>query len=97
MTETTTPEPTSGSAQDAASVEPKAKSSGTPIALWALYVLGLVAATVLVASLLFVAFAYAVTGNGGTGVDVSVPALVIWLGLVIAAGGTFAWRRWGGR
>ena len=60
-----------------------------------LYVLGLIAATVFVASLLFLAVAYATSGGGSFGVNVSVRAFAIWLGLIIAAGGTFVWRRWG--
>ena len=71
------------------------RSGGRPIAVWIVYVLGIVAATVLAASLLFVVVAYATTGSGGFGLDVSVPALVVWLGIVIAAGGTWVWRRFG--
>ena len=66
---------------------------GTPIGVWVLYVLGLVAATVLVASLAFVGLAYATSGSGEVGLHVSLPALLLWLCLVLAASTTFLWRR----
>jgi hypothetical protein len=69
--------------------------AGTPILVWILYVLGILAATVLVASLVFVGFAYATSGSGAVGLNVSVPALLLWLCLVLASGATFLWRRSG--
>jgi hypothetical protein len=71
--------------------------TGTRIAIWVLYVLGLLAAFVFVASAAFVAIAYATTGDGGFGLDVSLPALVVWAALLIAAAGTWLWRRSQGR
>jgi hypothetical protein len=68
---------------------------GTPVAVWIVYVLGILAGAILVASLLFVTFAWTVGGGSGFGVNVSTSALVVWLALGIAAGATFAWRRWG--
>ena len=82
-----------GSSAAEARTSTTTRSGGTPIAVWVVYVLGIVAATVLAASLLFVVVAYATTGSGGFGLDVSVPPLVVWL--VIAAGGTWVWRRFG--
>jgi hypothetical protein len=102
MTETTpeTPETPAEEPVEAAAApkqEPKAKSQvGTPVWVWAVYVLGGLAATVFAGSLAFVAIGYLTEGSGGAGVDVSIPALVVWLALAIAAAGTFAWRRWGG-
>jgi len=84
-----------GSSAAEARTSTTTRSGGTPIAVRVVYVLGIVAATVLAASLLFVVVAYATTGSGGFGLDVSVPALVVWLGIVIAAGGTWVWRRFG--
>jgi hypothetical protein len=67
----------------------------TPVGVWVLYALGILAATVFAASLLFIAIAYAVSGSSGVGLDISLPALVVWLALIVAAGGTFLWRRRG--
>jgi len=68
---------------------------GTPVGVWIVYVLGLLGAVVFAASLLFVALAYATSGGGGTGINVSMPALVLWLAVTVAAAGTFLWRRYG--
>jgi hypothetical protein len=87
--------PQESDAVAAPSVEPTTAPSGTPIAVMLLYVLGLIAATVLFGSLVFVGLAYAASGGGGFGVNVSVRAFVIWIGLIVAAGGTYVWRRWG--
>jgi predicted lipid-binding transport protein (Tim44 family) len=101
VSETTTPQTPPEEPAKAASVpkpEPKPEApSGTPVWVWAVYVLGGLAATVFAGSLAFVAVGYATEGSGGAGVDISIPALVVWLALVIAAAGTFAWRRWGGQ
>jgi hypothetical protein len=75
-------------APEAASVR-----AGTPIAVWALYVLGLFAAALCAVSGAFVALAYFTTDGGGFGLDISLPALVVWTGLLVAAGGTWIWRR----
>jgi hypothetical protein len=73
---------------------PKA-TTGTPIWVWVVYGLGSLAGFIFVLSLVFVAVAYATNGGGGSGINVSVPAFAVWLGLVIAALGTFVWRRYG--
>ena len=95
MTETTATESAPPEAnQETVFEETKSASVGTPVALWILYVLGILATVVLAASLVFVVLAYLTSGGGGGfGLDVSTPALVLWLGLAIAAGGTFVWRR----
>ena len=82
-------------------VEPEAKSAptqpaetGTPGWVLLVYALGGLAAIVFAASLAFVVLAH--VGNGG-GVDVSVPSLVVWLALALAAVVTFVRRRSGRR
>jgi hypothetical protein len=98
VTEATTPEtPPEELAEAGAAPKPKpAPQAGTPAWIWVVYTLGALAATVFAGSIAFVAFASLTGGNGGTGIDVSIPALVVWLALAIAAAGTFARRRWGG-
>jgi hypothetical protein len=98
VTDTTAAE-TSPESQD--DVQPSAapaqvaSAEGTSTGIWILYALGILAALVLAGSLVVVAIESA--GSGGNGVDlhVSTLALAIWLALIIAAGGTFVWRRWG--
>ena len=68
---------------------------GRPVWVWAVYGLGVLAGSIFVLSLGFVAFAYATEGDGGAGVNISIRAFVLWLFLVIAALGLFVWRRWG--
>jgi hypothetical protein len=97
VTETTTPEPPLEEPAEAATAsKPTPPQAGTPAWVWVVYILGALAATVFAGSIAFVAIASLTGGNGGAGVDVSIPALVVWLALAIAAVGTFAWRRWGG-
>jgi hypothetical protein len=67
----------------------------TPIWVWVVYGLGLLAATIFAISLLFLLFAYATTGGGGFGIHVSDVAFVIWLALAVTAAVTFVWRRYG--
>jgi hypothetical protein len=68
---------------------------GTPVWVWVVYGLGVLAGTVFAVSLLFLLFAYAATGSGGFGVHVSEAAFVVWLVLAVAAAVTFVWRRFG--
>ena len=98
MTDTTASEqPPEAPADDRPQASPAtvAGHEGTPVAVRILYVLGILSAVVLGGSLLVVAIE--AVGSGGNGVDVhvSTAALAIWLALIAAAGGTFAWRRWG--
>jgi hypothetical protein len=72
------------------------RSTATPVVVWIVYGLGLLAALLLVASLAFVGIAYAASGGDDFGVDVSLPALVVSILLIGAAAGTFSVRRWGG-
>ena len=96
MSETTASERASEEARDEAPATPKAAASGgTPVWAWVVYTLGALAGVILLASLGFVALASLTAGDGDAGVDVSMPALVLWLALAIAGGGTFVWRRFG--
>jgi hypothetical protein len=92
VTETPTP-----AAETPAEAEAKPRAT-TPasVVVWVIYLLGIVAAAVLLASLGFVAIAYASSRDGDFGVDVALPALVVWIVLIGLAVGTFAVRRWGG-
>ena len=62
-----------------------------PILVWIVYVLGILAGAVLVASALFAAGGY--FGSDDTVVDVSPVAVVVWGGLVALAAATWLWRR----
>jgi hypothetical protein len=95
VTETTTEIAPPEASHETVGEGTKRASVGTPAALWILYALGIIAAVVLAASLIFVVLAYLTSGDSGFGLDVSTPALVLWLGLAITAGGTFVWRRYG--
>ena len=87
--------PAEGAAES--QVAPTARAdAGTPVWVWVVYALGCLAGVVFALSVLFVAVAAATNGDGGSGVNISVPAFAVWLGLMIAALGTFVWRRYGG-
>ena len=72
-----------------------ASAEGTPVAIWILYVLGILSAVVLAGSLLVVVIEAFASGRNGVDVHVSTASLTIWLALIAAAAGMFAWRRWG--
>jgi len=73
-------------------VRPKeSPDAGTPIWVWLIYVLGLVAGTLLVLSIAWVAVV-SMSSDDST-YDVNVPAFVLWGTLVLAAAGTLVWRR----
>ena len=69
--------------------------AGTPIWVWVVYALGVLAALILIASALFTAGGY--FGSDDTTVDVSPLALVVWGGLVALAIATWLVRRLRGR
>jgi hypothetical protein len=69
---------------------------GTPIWVWLVYGLGLLGGTILVASGLFVLGAYIGSDDVPVTTSVSIPALILWGGLVLAAVVLFLRRR-GGR
>jgi membrane protein YdbS with pleckstrin-like domain len=66
-----------------------------PILVWIVYVLGILAGAVLVASALFAAGGY--FGSDDTTVSISPVAVVVWGGLVALAVVTWLWRRRVGR
>ena len=69
-------------------------TGGTPIWVWLVYGLGILAATVLVGSLLFAVGAL-IASDDEVGLDwnISIPAILLWGGLVVAAACTWLWRR----
>jgi hypothetical protein len=81
------------------SARPRAEAAavvrGRPLLVWVVYVLGVLAAAVLVASGLFAAGGY--FGSDDTVVNISPVALVVWGGLVALAAATWLWRRREGR
>lgn len=71
-------------------------AGGTPIWVWLVYALGALGGTILVASGLFVLGAYIASDDVPVTTSVSLPALVLWGGLVLVA--LVVWlRRRGGR
>jgi hypothetical protein len=69
---------------------------GTPIWVWLVYVLGILSATILIGSGLFVLGAYIGSEDGTVTTNVSIPALLLWSVLALAA--LVLWlRRRGGR
>lgn len=60
-------------------------SGGTPIWVWLVYALGILGATIVVASGLFVLGAHLGSEEGTVSTNVSLPALVLWGGLALAA------------
>jgi hypothetical protein len=67
---------------------------GTPIWVWLIYGLGLVAGALLVLSIAWVAVVS--MSSDDTSYDVNTPAFVLWGVLVAVAAGTLVWRRRGG-
>ncbi len=65
---------------------------GTPIGVWVIYALGLLAATVFVVSALLTAGAYLLS-DIDVNLDISPLAIVVWGGLVALAAATWLWRR----
>ncbi len=61
--------------------------------VWVVYVLGILAATIFVFSMLFTLGALVLSDDVPVTYDLSVPALVVWGGLVVLAAGTWIVRR----
>ncbi len=73
-------------------VRPKeSPAAGTPIWVWLIYALGLVAGTLLLLSIGWVAVV-SMSSEDST-YEVNVPALVLWGALALVAAGTLVWRR----
>jgi hypothetical protein len=72
--------------------------AGTPIWVWLVYALGLLAVAIIALSFAFSAVVY-LSSEDDTAfeVNVSAPALVLWGALALLAAGTLVWRRRGGR
>ena len=71
--------------------EPTTSPRRTPVLVWIVYGLGLLAALILIASALFTAGGY--FGSDDTTVDVSPVAVVVWGGLLVLAVTTWLWLR----
>jgi hypothetical protein len=71
-------------------------TGGTPIWVWFVYGLGILGATVIIGSLLFAVGAL-IASDDDVGLDwnISILAIVLWGGLVVAAMVTWLWRRGG--
>jgi hypothetical protein len=74
--------------------KPQARpAAGTPIWVWVIYAFGLVAAAVVVFSILFTLGALVLSNDVPVTYDVSAPAIVLWGGLIVAAAVTWFVRR----
>lgn len=74
--------------------KPKAApAAGTPIWVWLVYGLGILAAAIFVFSILFTLGALVLSDDVPVTYDVSAPAIVLWGGLVLAAAVTWYLRR----
>ena len=71
-------------------------TGGTPIWVWVVYALGLLAATIFVGSALFVAGAYVASDEVPVTLNASVLGMVVWGGLIALAVVTWVVRRRGG-
>ena len=76
---------------------PPKPTGGTPIWVWVVYSLGILAAAIFVFSILFTAGAYFLSDDVDVTLDVSTLAIVLWGGLMALAGGVWIWRRRQGR
>ena len=82
------------SREGAADKRPKrAPAAGTPIWVWVVYVLGILAAAIFAFSVLFTLGALLLSDDVPVTYDVSTPAIVLWGGLILAAVATWVLRR----
>lgn len=75
--------------------EPQVTARRRPVHVWVVYALGILAAAVMLLSVLFSAGGY--FGSDDTVVSVSPIALVVWGGLIVLAVATWLWRKRGTR
>ena len=68
-------------------------AAGTPIWVWVVYVLGILAAAIFTFSLLFTLGAFVLSDDVGVTYETSPLAIVLWGGLVLVAVVTFVVRR----
>jgi LPXTG-motif cell wall-anchored protein len=73
--------------------QPAEGTGGTPIWVWVVYALGILAASILVFAALFTLGAYLLSDDVPVTTNVSVPAIVLWGGLTLLAGGLWLYRR----
>jgi hypothetical protein len=71
----------------------KPPAAGTPIWVWVIYGFGLLALAIFAFSVLFTLGALLLSDDVPVSYDVSIPALVLWGGLVVAAIVTWVYRR----
>lgn len=71
-------------------------TGGTPIWVWVVYGLGILAATIVAVSILFVVGAYIASDDVPVTFNVSAVAIVLWGGLIALAVATWLVRRRGG-
>jgi hypothetical protein len=82
------------SREGAPSKQPKSqRAAGTPIWVWVVYALGILAAAIIAFSLLFTLGARLLSNDVPVGYDFSWPATILWGGLVLAAIVTYVVRR----
>jgi hypothetical protein len=73
--------------------KPQESSGGTPVWVWLVYALGILAVSILVLSMLFTLGAYLLSDDVPVTANVSVPAIVLWGGITAVAGGLWLYRR----
>jgi hypothetical protein len=78
----------------APSKQPKAdRAAGTPIWVWLIYAFGILGGAILAFSILFTLGAALLARDVPVSYDFSLPATILWGGLVVAAVVTFVLRR----
>ena len=73
------------------------RPAGTPIWVWLVYGLGILAAAIFAFSILFTLGALVLSNDVPVGTDVQLPAIILWGGLIVAALVTWIVRRRQGR
>jgi hypothetical protein len=73
--------------------EKQEPAAGTPIWVWVIYALGIMAAAIFAFSVLFTLGALLLSDDVPVTYDISTPAIVLWGGLVVAAAATWYVRR----
>ena len=68
--------------------------AGTPVLVWVIYALGVLAIAVAVLSAVVAAVAYySLDEDEWIAIDVSIPGLLAWAGFILLAAATWLWRR----